>query len=149
MDHGGSSFVFPSVRKRRVPTLDLRLIDLSASQRTMDDPPNPILSGHGTPSTSANPPNDLQYPTWPAIRPRRAWTTLSTFHYHCWCRWVGLSSSSELGRLLWARFWSDLPSLLRETIADGMTLPPSIRCFLPTPLDSSSRRSDIVPGKRT
>jgi len=53
-----------------------------------------------------------------------------------------------LGRLLWARFLSNLPSLLRETIADGMTLPPSIRCFLPTPLDSSGRRSDIVPGKK-
>ena len=81
------SYSHPS-GKRRVPTLDLRLIDLSASQRTKDDPPSPILSGHGTPSTSANPPNDLQYPTWPAIRPRRAWTTLSTFHYHCWCRWA-------------------------------------------------------------
>jgi len=40
----------------------------------------------------------------------------------------------ELERLFWVRFWSDLLSLLRKTIADDMTLslPPSAAFCLPS-----------------
>ena len=54
----------------------------------------------------------------------------------------------ELERLFWVRFWSDLPSLLRETIANDMTLslPPSAAFCLPSRFLQQTLRDR--PGQR-